>query len=338
MTAMPPTIGHLRLVQFANLLADEGVVVILSTQPGEPMATQRVQALTAAIKNNGLTRVEVRHHHKKIPQDPTTPGFWGMWQAILKDNGVTSKDYIVASEGYGQKVAEISGSKFFPYDTKRDIIKIKATAIRDDALNHFDEMLEEFRPYMRTTVTIFGAESTGKTTLSKQLAKELEASWIFEYARPYLENTINEITPRSMTAIWKGQAALQRHISNISTKPYIIQDTDLFSTVGYWQFPHWKKDLGNCPNGLIKDAIDLKSDLYIVTKSNIPFEKDPLRYGGDKREGSDQYWINICRKYQLPYIVLDDTDPKSRLIKSSKAVIDIAKQKSLTISYDRMGF
>ena len=68
-----------------------------------------------------------------------------------------------------------------------------------------------------------------------------------------------------MTAIWYGQRALQEHASVISPSPYVIQDTDLFSTVGYWQFPHWQSRLGACPQRLIDDAIRLKSDLYIIT-------------------------------------------------------------------------
>jgi hypothetical protein len=38
-----------------------------------------------------------------------------------------------------------------------------------------------------------------------------------------------------MTAIWKGQLALQRQaFESTVDAPFIVQDTDLFSTVGYW--------------------------------------------------------------------------------------------------------
>ena len=338
MTALPPTIGHLALVQFANLLGSDGVVVILSTQPEEPFATERVSAMRATVANHNLQNVTVVQSHKTIPQDPASKGFWEMWKGMLEEFGVTSDDYIVASERYGQKLAEITGAQFFPYDTDRSISQVKATPIREHPVKYFNHILPEFQPYLRTTVTVFGAESTGKTTLAKALAKTLGCPWIFEYARPCLENTVNEISIRSMAAIWKGQAALQRHIQNMAESPYVIYDTDLYSTVGYWQFPHWRKQLNDCPPGLVLDAEMLKSDLYIITKSNIPFEQDPLRYGGDQREASDQYWIDICQKYQLPYIVLESQDLESR-VKEAKAAIDkIANQKFNLIAYDRHGF
>jgi HTH-type transcriptional repressor of NAD biosynthesis genes len=337
MTAMPPTTGHLQLIQFANTLAEGEARVIICTQPHEPMAKERVSALKFAIKHHGLNKVVVKHLNKAIEQDPSALGFWEMWQRLMKEFGIKPGDYIVASEPYGQRLAEITGAQFFPYDIDRSINTVKATPVRDNPKTNFANILPEFQPYLRPVITVFGAESTGKTTLSRQLAKDLDGYWLFEYARPYLEQTVNEITVRSMTAIWKGQAALQKQAQNLPDKPYVVQDTDLFSTVGYWQFPHWRSHLGECPERLIEDALKLKSDLYIVTKSNIPFEKDPLRYGGDKREGSDEYWIDVCEKYELPYVVLENNDPSERLRQAKRAIHKLADKKFKKIAYDRHG-
>ena len=333
---MPPTTGHLQLLQFANRLAGGGVVAIINTQPHEPFPSERVQSLRAAIKRVGLDkRVKLIHYDKVIEQDPSAPGFWEMWRRMMLEFGTTPEDIIVASERYGKRLADVTGSQFFPYDIDRVINPAKATPVRKDPLSHFGDIIPEFQPYLRTRVTVFGAESTGKTTLSRELARVLNATWLFEYARPYLEETVNEITPRSMSAIWQGQRALQEHANNISTHPYIIQDTDLFSTVGYWQFPHWQPTIGDCPQELIDDARRLKSDLYIVTQSNIPFEVDPLRYGGDTREGSDKYWIDLCEQYNLPYVILEASDHKKRLIKAIRLVETNAHQRTKVLFYDR---
>jgi NadR type nicotinamide-nucleotide adenylyltransferase len=340
MTALPPTTGHLQLVQFANLVADDGTVVVVNTQPHEPLASERVAALRAAVARLNLKNVEIRHIHRIMEQDPSAPNFWLMWEYLMVGLGVTPDDYIVASERYGRRLAEIAGAQFFPYDLERGLNAAKATPVREDPLARFADALPEFRQHLRTTVTVFGAESTGKTTLSRQLAAALGGHWLFEYARPYLENTVNEITPRSMAAIWRGQAALQRQAENLDAseaKPFVVQDTDLFSTVGYWQFPHWQEQIGSCPDGLTADAVALQSDLYIVTKSNIPFEADPLRYGGDVREGSDEYWIDICEKYELPYVVLESNDPAERLEQAKAAVMEVAARKTGRLAYDRHG-
>jgi hypothetical protein len=41
-----------------------------------------------------------------------------------------------------------------------------------------------------------------------------------------------------------------------------------------------------------------------------------LRYGGDKREASDEYWISICQNFGLNYVVLDESDREERLQKA----------------------
>lgn len=337
MTAMPPTTGHLQLVQFASDLAPQ-VTVILNTQPFEPFPEERAAAMREAIKHSDLQNVKLIHYKKVIEQDPSAPGFWEMWRTMMASFGCKKGDIIVASETYGKRLADEMGAEFYPYDIGREINGVKATPVRHSPLTHFTDMIPEFQKYLQVRVTIFGAESTGKTTLSRKLAKKLHAVWLFEYARPYLENTVNEITVRSMTAIWKGQKALQKHAyDHLQNTPFIIQDTDLFSTVGYWQFPHWQGAIGSCPRDLVKDAQSLKSDIYIITKSNIPFEVDPLRYGGDVREGSDDYWINVCEEQHLPYVVLEESNFEARMKAAEKIIHRVARQKMTRLWYDRKG-
>ncbi len=161
-------------------------------------------------------------------------------------------------------------------------------------------------------VTVIGAESTGKTTLSRQLADTLQADWVCEFARPYLEVTDGRVITQSMNAIWQGQLALQ-YVAKQSTRHYVLHDTDLYATVGYWQLPHVEPLLGSCPTALIHDARRQRSDLYLITLANIPFEQDRLRYGGDTRESPDQYWIDLCKRFDLPFYVIQSADQADRI-------------------------
>lgn len=330
MTALPPTLGHLSLIQFASRLSDNGVTVLVCTQPDEPYGLERAVALSQAVP----AYVKVERLHRQIEQNPGAPGFWDMWRGIMTSYGFRPGDWIVASEPYGKRLAEEVGGKFFPYDMERVIHPIKATPIRDNPYGHFKEIIPEFQKHLRTTVTVFGAESTGKTTLSRDLAYRIGGYWLCEWARPFLENTSPDINIQSMTDIWYGQAALQRHADTLSGKPYVIQDTDLFSTVGYWQFPHWDS-LGDPPLGLVEEAKGLKSDLYLVLRSNIPFEQDPLRYGGNVREGSDAYWIDVCERYGLPYMVINAHDRQERMVEAIRHTLTAGQAKAKTLKYNR---
>lgn len=304
MTAMPPTKGHKALIDFAQrLVVDEGgdTIVVLCTQPGEPYVDERYTALREIA--HGQEDLFIQQQHETIQQVPDgedDAAFWEMWRSILVDKYYMDPgDFIVASEPYGAKLAEVTGGIFMPFDPKRELCDARATDIRNWPRDNFDKIMPEFQRNMKFTVTLFGAESTGKTTLSRHLSGVINGHWLFEYARPYLETVGTEITTESMTAIWRGQKALQQSAYDLYDKPFIVQDTDLFSTVGYWDF--WNMQT---PQALIDDAIALKSDLYIITPSNIPFEHDSLRYGGDERESTDQYWIDLCERYGLNYHVL----------------------------------
>lgn len=332
---MPPTTGHLQLIQFASRLREvTRVDVLVCTQPFEPFPRERVNALIYATR--GMYGVRILVHSKEIEQNPDAPGFWETWKDILETNGVGYNTVIVSSEPYGKKLADLTGAKFMPYDIDRQLNPVKATEIREDPAKYFDQILPEFRRHLQTKVTIFGAESTGKTTLAKELARVYKCPWTFEYARPYLENTVNEITISSMKDIWSGQAALQQQASLLPSS-LVIQDTDLYSTVGYWELPHWEETLGRCPEDLRRDAKDLRSDLYIVCPSNIPFEQDPLRYGGDHREGSDAYWIGVCERYGLPYFVLQKSEKVLRVLEATALINAKRKSKLARLAYDRHG-
>lgn len=314
MTALPPTKGHLQLLQFSGRLAH--TTAIVCTQPDEPFAQERFNAIHDAAQNR---RVEVRHFHQTVEQNPEAPGFWDMWRAILDRYGFQEGDYIVASEHYGKRFADEMGGKFMPYDIDRTIYPCKGTDIRTAPVSNFDDILPEFQKYLRQTVTFIGAESTGKTTLSRKVAARNRGYWLQEWARPYLEeNKVEEITYEAMNDIWAGQKALQDHaFHNLKDKPWVFQDTDLFATVGYWDF--WK---GDTPLDLIKDAFARKSDLYIIPQSNIPFEPDPIRYGPGERESQDDHWINLCKKYKLNYEVLTASTLVGRILETQDILAD----------------
>jgi HTH-type transcriptional repressor of NAD biosynthesis genes len=342
MTALPPTRGHLNLIRFAANLDVAQVTVIVCTQPSEPFVSERFLAVNDAVAGmhdrfHRHVPVNVRWMNVQQEQDPAAPGFWEMWDKIMTDYGFTTGDYVVSSELYGATLADRLSGEFYPYDPNRELYYTKATNIRENLGDYFHDILPEFQQHLMTRVTVFGAESTGKTTLSKALAEKHNAHWLFEWARPYLEAVGKEITIPKMKQIWHGQLAIQKHAAWMKNKPFIVQDTDLFSTIGYWEQPHWKDELGPVPDGLIKDAIDNQSDLYIITRSNIPFEPDDIRYGIDKRESPDEYWIGIAQKYGLNYVILDSMHPFMRLEEAGKHMDRLAKNKTEQIYYDRRG-
>lgn len=319
MTAMPPTKGHLNLIQFAASLA-KSAEVILCTQPDEPFIFERLEAIRDATRG---MNVNLHHMHKKLPQEPEQAvGFWDMWAEFLHMFGIQPGDYIVASELYGVQLAKrLEGVVFMPYDIDRSILWTKATEVRKDPLRFFHEVLPEFQPNLMKTITIFGAESVGKTTLSKSLARTTGVGhYLPEWARPYLETMGPELNTEVMTRIWKGQLALQKQGQLLRDKPFIFQDTDLFSTVGYWKLH--EHEFGPVPIKLVDDALEHASSLYIMPLSNIPFEEDPLRYGGTEREADDIWWRELAESYDLPLVSIQGKRFVERTVEAFAQVTD----------------
>jgi NadR type nicotinamide-nucleotide adenylyltransferase len=294
MKAMPPTKGHERLIGFAKSVCDRGCV-LMDTAPDEPMINARWQWLAHQVDNG---RGWYANRLILDDQNPESEGFWERWKDYIDAEG--RFDYVIGSENYCAKVAEVIGARYIPYDPDRELNGIHAAEIRDAPLTYFGQISDSFKRHMQLTVTVWGAESTGKTTLSKQLAYWNDGEWLFEWARPYLEATGRTVCDlNDMQTIWHGQFAAEE-VQMKSDKAFLIRDTDLYSTIGYWEQPHWKEQYGPVPDGLVADAKFHKSDLYVITSSDIPFEKDPLRYGGDHRESTDDYWLSVANRYELP--------------------------------------
>ena len=341
MTALPPTTGHEDLVAFAALTARH-VDVVLCTQPSEPLVEERHAALLQFARRDGLRGV-VRVHriHRELPQEPAdAPDFWAMWRGLLRGLGAQKGDLVVASEPYGAELAAAIDGQFLPYDPDRLVNPVKATRIRDAPIELFADLLAEFQPYLRKRVTLFGAESVGKTTMARRLQEGGLAVALPEWARPYLElDAVGpDVTREKMHMIWRGQLAQQRAAEAIAARrrrPFIAQDTDLYSTIGYWLLKGAEFGEPRVPAGLWADAAANASDMYVVLgQGAVPFEADPLRYGGHQRESSDEFWIELCERAGLPWVLIDEAGIQAR---EDKVVAELRRLFGAPLDYQRRG-
>ncbi|WP_041632765.1 AAA family ATPase [Maribacter sp. HTCC2170] len=174
-------------------------------------------------------------------------------------------------------------------------------------------MEEKFRqePSDILKVVLFGPESTGKTTLSEQLARHYNTVWAPEYARRYLQDKWNNerktCEPKDLLPIAEGQMKLENDLVKKATK-ILICDTDLLETKVYSEAYY----LGYCDPMLEKYALENKYDLYFLTYIDIPWEADDLRDKPNERERMFLYFKNTLVKYNRKFITLKG-DKKTRL-------------------------
>lgn len=330
MTALPPTNGHAQLIEFAKAFlatydSYSNIYVLVCGREREPVPVwDRAEALRERFTTDVLLKgnsVVVKAVQAELPQNPEDhPDFWNIWAGFVKENvhSFDEDDIIFGSEDYIRPLGETLGCRYIPYNIYRETVGAKATLVRNDPISNFNMVLKEFQPYLRKTVTIFGAESTGKTTISKKLAKTLGSTYIPEWAREYMEKFEPAVNDTVMENIVRGQYASQHAARKIPNSPFIIQDTDLISTEGYYRIYG-----GTRPEELERCINLTKSDLYLVMNSNIPFEEDPLRFGGDVRESTDEFWIDLLDEYGANYHVVESTGPFAQLVECAGKCIDL---------------
>ncbi|MFD0798995.1 AAA family ATPase [Maribacter chungangensis] len=152
-------------------------------------------------------------------------------------------------------------------------------------------------------VVLFGPESTGKTTLSEQLARHYHTVWVPEYAREYLQRKWNNerktCEPNDLLPIAEGQMKLENELTKKATD-ILVCDTDLLETKVYSEAYY----IGRCDPVLEKFALENTYDLYFLTYIDIPWEADDLRDKPGERKEMFSYFKKTLEKYDRNFIIL----------------------------------
>lgn len=182
-------------------------------------------------------------------------------------------------------------------------------------------------------IVLFGPESTGKTTLSIQLAKYYNTVWVEEFARPYLQKIWNQerrtCEPKDILPIAYGQMALENRLSKRADK-VLICDTDLLETKVYSSAYYG----GYVDPILEKAAIESQYDLYLLTYIDTPWVEDDLRDRPELRLEMFEAFEKTLKINNRPYIILKgDKDTRFKL--ALEAIDKIIANKSNLYSYSQ---
>ena len=174
-------------------------------------------------------------------------------------------------------------------------------------------------------VVLFGPESTGKTTLSRQLARHYNTVWVPEYAREYLQNKWNNYRKtceeKDLIPIAEGQIKLENTLA-LKADRVLICDTDLLETKVYSEEYY---------GGFVDPALDEAArvnqyDLYLLTYIDTPWEADDLRDRPGMRQEMFEAFEKALITHNKNYILLKG-DKKTRLEKAVKAIDTILNER-----------
>ncbi len=156
---------------------------------------------------------------------------------------------------------------------------------------------------------IVGPESTGKSTLSQNLAAHFNTEWVREYAREYLEKNGTDYTFENLLDIAKGQLAgeyeavkkLKECTNKVDTAIPLIIDTDLYVIKVWSEFVFNK-----CDNSILTEITKRKYDGYLLCNTDVPWVKDNLREYPDlvTREKLFHYYKEELSEQKVPWVII----------------------------------
>lgn len=159
-------------------------------------------------------------------------------------------------------------------------------------------------------ICLIGPECTGKTALAEALSRALGRPWVREFAREYVLLQRRALTAADVEPIARGQVAAEDAVP-----PPVILDTDLLSTVVYARHYY-----GACPAWIEEAAGQRRADHYLLCDTDVLWEPDDVRGGGDDREEQFDAFRSALDEYDVRWTIVSGAGDE-RLRSALEAVV-----------------
>ena len=177
----------------------------------------------------------------------------------------------------------------------------------------------EQTPSSCVKIVLFCPESSGKTTLTAQLAAHFNSRWVPEYMRTYLEskweNLKTPIEKKDLLPIAKGHIKDENRLTLLTDK-LLLLDTNVLQIKTYCEYYY----NGWCPSQLIQASQQHRYDYYFLTNIDVPWQKDNLRDRPNDRDKMFRIFEQQLIKNKTPYTILEGS--KQERLKSAIAIIN----------------
>ncbi|MDX2225929.1 MAG: AAA family ATPase [Verrucomicrobiae bacterium] len=191
-------------------------------------------------------------------------------------------DVVFTSESYGEAYARHLGCAHELIDLSRNAVPVSGTAVRENPLRQWQYLDPCVRAWFACRTVVIGAESTGKTTLCKQLAEYFRTVWVPEFGRMYYESKVHS----AAEGTWESRefeliAAEQNRLEDRGAREcnkLLICDTDSFATA------IWHERYLKCGSPSVEAlASGRRPAHYFLCAPDVPFVQDGFRDGEHMR-------------------------------------------------------
>ncbi len=288
----PPHVGHERVLDAVAAQCDRLFIVVCAAHGQVPSGRERawwLQSLYPAAEVV-LTDDLCAHHHPDACPPACTP----LWARRLDELGIGAVEVVGAGEDYGEAFAAALGARLVHVD-RREGGAVSGTAIRSDLTGSWWALSDVVRAGLYRRVVVLGAESTGTTTLTADVARRLGAPFTAEAGRTlswalyaeagsmtevdWAESHFWELIHRQMRfeqeAVWRDLGVVPGALG-----PWLVCDTDTLATVAWWE-----RYLASAATAVHELARTRVADVYVLTSPEgvAMDDSDPLRDGAAVR-------------------------------------------------------
>ncbi|HET9168804.1 MAG TPA: AAA family ATPase [Actinospica sp.] len=343
----PPHSGHRFLIDAAADSCRRVTVVVMAADVETIPLAARVAWLREAYADASHV-VEVVGILDNLPVDYEDDDVWSGHVALMREAVEDSRhdawpiDAVFTSEPYGAELARRFDAADVRLDQSRATVPISATKVRADPVAHWMLVEPPVRAWLARRVVVVGAESTGTTTLSLDLADALRSrggvhaltGWVPEYGRAL---TVVKLAVARAHAARAGRAepgifdlewtdedfvAVARRQNTDEDRaargggPVLVCDTDALATT-VWQ----ERYTGAITAEVHAAAATMPPRaLYILTSDRgVPFEDDGLRDGEHLRPWMTGRFREVLAAQDVPWIEVVG-DRAERLLQALEAV------------------
>jgi NadR type nicotinamide-nucleotide adenylyltransferase len=162
---------------------------------------------------------------------------------------------------------------------------------------NFRSYLKEFK-LMLKRIAITGPESTGKSSITKELAEHYNCRWVPEFARQYLNKTGNLYNYADILAIAKGQKELEDRLAK-DASGYLFCDTELTVTKIWCEYKY-----GKVHPWITENHNKQNYSLYLLMDIDLPWQPDPLREHPEKRNELFHLYVTELQSRKWPYEII----------------------------------
>lgn len=351
----PPHAGHHFLIRTAAAACERVTVVPMASDVESIPLHHRIAWLREAYADQPHVTVsgQVDNLRTDYGDEAAWAGHVDLMRAAVSrgEHAAHPIDAVFTSEEYGAELARRFGAADVRLDPARSSFAVSGTAVRTDPPAHWDRIEPPVRAWFAKRVVVLGAESTGTTTLARDLAAALRerggpdaaTEWVPEYGREF---TVAKLAVAKAKALMSAARAhnspdalssptvfdlewtdadfeqvARRQCADEDAAarrggPILVCDTDALATT-VWQLRY----TGHITESVRRIAADMpERALYLLTsESGVPFEDDGLRDGEHLRAWMNEEFRSLLASTDVPWLEVRG-DERERLRQALAAI------------------